>query len=228
MHVLALDELDNFQYSLRIVGFRDTVASPSRTALRNLSVFPANRGVPRPLTNLQVALEKKAFSIPCESWGSATGTTSPFHVDTFNFQYSLRIVGFRDQKQARLIPLPSLPFSIPCESWGSATDQNPFCPHQDTILSVFPANRGVPRPRSGRIHHNLLLLSVFPANRGVPRLKQTRCGGLYSATFSIPCESWGSATQVTVRICLVYNLSVFPANRGVPRRPGSDPPSTHY
>ena len=36
------------------------------------------------------------FSIPCESWGSATRPRPPARPLTTHFQYSLRIVGFRD------------------------------------------------------------------------------------------------------------------------------------
>ena len=39
-----------------------------------------------------------SFSIPCESWGSATYHLSLCtNLITYNFQYSLRIVGFRDR-----------------------------------------------------------------------------------------------------------------------------------
>ena len=61
-----------FQYSLRIVGFCDM-----EDVAKIVAVW-------------------EAFSIPCESWGSATWR---IHVFT----------------------LMTKAFSIPCESWGSAT-----------------------------------------------------------------------------------------------------------
>ena len=64
-----------FQYSLRIVGFRDNGISANHLALYN------------------------SFSIPCESWGSATRNLWPEMRRIINFQYSLRIVGFRDDSR---------------------------------------------------------------------------------------------------------------------------------
>ena len=61
------------------------------------------------------------FSIPCESWGSATNSHQWQPVHRLDFQYSLRIVGFRDWMWAVLAVLALEAFSIPCESWGSAT-----------------------------------------------------------------------------------------------------------
>ena len=64
-----------------------------------LSVFPANRGVLRPAERLGETKISEAFSIPCESWGSATTGFNPLTAGKFTT------------------------FSIPCESWGSATPQ---------------------------------------------------------------------------------------------------------
>ena len=131
------------------MGFRDCdVDKPLQAFQDQLSVFPANRGVPRLIatesTSTHVVL---AFSIPCESWGSATsvqflrrGDTVTFSIPceswgsatlsatemaeglVKNFQYSLRIVGFRDFfLKMGLKGGASSTFSIPCESWGSAT-----------------------------------------------------------------------------------------------------------
>ncbi len=139
--------IQNFQYSLRIVGFCDTPSAAQNNFSGNLSVFPANRGVLRlpkraskllcPLTlsvfpanrgvlrhRIQMHLPdvSDSFSIPCESWGSATFKISPHEVlEEWSFQYSLRIVGFCDET--------GLVERIQC-----------------TMLSVFPANRGVLRP----------------------------------------------------------------------------------
>ncbi len=65
---------DNFQYSLRIVGFRD-----------NCDLDPWTD-------------DDVTFSIPCESWGSATVEYTVRVLPDLNFQYSLRIVGFRDMR----------------------------------------------------------------------------------------------------------------------------------
>ncbi len=137
----------------------------------------------------------RTFSIPCESWGSATvgvrGRTIPVSLP---FQYSLRIVGFCDRLQARRVSQGTIPFSIPCESWGSATAENTA------------------------IHSEKSTLSVFPANRGVLRLSMTSATAVISWSFSIPCESWGSATHFQFpHFDLNLGLSVFPANRGVLR-----------
>ncbi len=62
----------DFQYSLRIVGFCDPrYTHPSGTG-QNLSVFPANRGVLRHARVRHSLDATVTFSIPCESWGSAT------------------------------------------------------------------------------------------------------------------------------------------------------------
>ena len=63
------------------------------------------------------------------------------------FQYSLRIVGFRDMPVLEVTMPPLHPFSIPCESWGSAT-----------------------------------------------QMRESTERAIRKAAFSIPCESWGSAT----------------------------------
>ena len=111
-----------------------------------------------------------SFSIPCESWGSATPFwfkgREDFWVFQYSlrivgfrdsivravvssllvtFQYSLRIVGFRDRGDATHIKAKIGTFSIPCESWGSATISNTSSESRTYSLSVFPANRGVPR-----------------------------------------------------------------------------------
>ena len=122
-------------------------ASGSHHVLVTLSVFPANRGVPRHALKLVTVAIDATFSIPCESWGSATSEWSHHPEWARAFQYSLRIVGFRD--------------------------------------TTMPA---ITAPTANA-------LSVFPANRGVPRHTDHRhfCGLI--RPFSIPCESWGSATS---------------------------------
>ena len=102
-----------FQYSLRIVGFRD------------LQILKMNNNTVVP------------FSIPCESWGSAThyqelSIPTPPH----SFQYSLRIVGFRDNLVSANSPMRQTSFSIPCESWGSAT-QHERAPVAGTVLFQY-------------------------------------------------------------------------------------------
>ena len=141
------------------------------------------------------------FSIPCESWGSATqkfdlisdlgkklfqyslrivGFRDPpirglLQKGTLSFQYSLRIVGFRDIPFARSGDVHCPAFSIPCESWGSATLGTSKVRIPTYDLSVFPANCGVPRHIASARRRRAEALSVFPANRGVPRRK---CGML--------------------------------------------------
>ena len=139
----------------------------------HLSVFPANRGVPRPRTVPSVVLSARAFqyslrivgfrdhrerlvvewdSVELSVFPANRGVPRPIQrvhraVHHPTFQYSLRIVGFRDRDHLPSCLPPLLPFSIPCESWGSAT---------------------LGRRDSSRIR---------------------------SISFSIPCESWGSATR---------------------------------
>ena len=85
-----------FQYSLRIVGFRDwTVARPCATSPRfqyslRIVGFRDRNHVHFPLSI------REPFSIPCESWGSATLRRAVEELSLADFQYSLRIVGFRD------------------------------------------------------------------------------------------------------------------------------------
>ena len=209
-----------FQYSLRIVGFRDNGRITISHRFKKLSVFPANRGVPRLPDTILSHPEPRTFSIPCESWGSATIRTSGDRDRRFCFQYSLRIVGFRDitrrwtmytidvdfQYSLRIVgfrdtgdrfdPVAFLySFSIPCESWGSATggDQAPLPPHR--LLSVFPANRGVPRPRPRRQvwrvqQHFQYSLRIVGFRDGFG----PAAFPFALSPFSIPCESWGSAT----------------------------------
>ncbi len=110
-----------FQYSLRIVGFCDNHMIPSPFRRNRLSVFPANRGVLRLESHLSILRHVYAFSIPCESWGSATGVDVGTAVGVFVFQYSLRIVGFCDYDDPHAFTPADMAFSIPCESWGSAT-----------------------------------------------------------------------------------------------------------
>ena len=161
-----------FQYSLRIVGFCDRELQTTESTSKHLSVFPANRGVLRQALILKIpARQDKAFSIPCESWGSATGCGSPSTRDWL------------------------LSFSIPCESWGSATNPGPI----STLISeihfqyslrivgfcdVHPVDS--PAPEKSVFQYSLrivgfcdlhlsflpsrlIFLSVFPANRGVLR-----------------------------------------------------------
>ena len=158
-----------------------------------------------------------SFSIPCESWGSATSSTCVMpNCDAF-FQYSLRIVGFRDDPAQDLCDQQCQSFSIPCESWGSATLYDPDR-DEFTVLSVFPANRGVPRLISCRLKASTVLPFQYSLRivgfRDVLRFSM-QWGIL---PFSIPCESWGSATLFWHQDLQKRELSVFPANRGVPRQ----------
>ena len=86
-----------FQYSLRIVGFRDLPEATRAASQVALSVFPANRGVPRPYLDhfpprghidFQYSLRIVGFrdEVPCRQEEDRNSS----------FQYSLRIVGFRD------------------------------------------------------------------------------------------------------------------------------------
>ena len=201
------------------MGFRDASEVTSRTRTGPLSVFPANRGVPRLSVPGRYINIIEAFSIPCESWGSAT----------FLGLYLIKLCA---------------PFSIPCESWGSATSCTHGITTKDQRLSVFPANRGVPRlkcfmsmiPGFSPFQYSLRIVG-FRDDASTPN------GSTLRSSFSIPCESWGSATpgisnvmfsfppfQYSLRIVgfrdgytfpdtfHVCHLSVFPANRGVPRQ----------
>ena len=87
------------------------------------------------------------------------------------FQYSLRIVGFCDEPGWEDIDVTSL------------------------VLSVFPANRGVLRHipvadlenAGGDFQYSLRIVGFCDLWRG-------GLDGTVYAPFSIPCESWGSAT----------------------------------
>ena len=160
-----------FQYSLRIVGFRDGFFAFPPPVNSRLSVFPANRGVPRPERPLPGRCVSSTFSIPCESWGSATLLAGIRCTHPRPFQYSLRIVGFRD-----------------CS----------YCLHLRSALhklSVFPANRGVPRqiPSSIRSHQTPYAFSI-PCESWGSATHHDIFRQPHSVAFSIPCESWGSAT----------------------------------
>ena len=114
-------ECYGFQYSLRIVGFCDSDSHRHVQPNQKLSVFPANRGVLRLRGGCGGSFAPLAFSIPCESWGSAT------------LIHNLRVMNrnrlsvfpanrgvLRHRLRWHLIPCIES-FSIPCESWGSAT-----------------------------------------------------------------------------------------------------------
>ena len=175
-----------------------------------LSVFPANRGVPRRSRDAAARKALGTFSIPCESWGSATGVPPGDGHEHERFQYSLRIVGFRDsgngrdgdgrgasfQYSLRIVGFRDrgvtrgsrstwTSFSIPCESWGSATELEAIGSDIVVKLSVFPANRGVPRP------------TTFVCHLIIP------------TTFSIPCESWGSATALLGKVSIEHTTNPF-------------------
>ena len=161
-----------FQYSLRIVGFRDTDARPKTLHFQTFQyslrivgfrdVMLADKGITVPVT----------FSIPCESWGSATNAEpTPAH-HPLSFQYSLRIVGFRD-KMVILSP-PSRP-----------------------KLSVFPANRGVPRPYTFvKYEHGKRDFQYSLRIVGFRDILNSAGNAARVPSFSIPCESWGSATNL--------------------------------
>ena len=210
-----------FQYSLRIVGFCD---SPTwgRTVgfLPTFSIPCESWGSATRRLAPQFLLFPCSFSIPCESWGSATfpgdwvGITEPQ-----DFQYSLRIVGFCDAS------LPYLYISyftlsvFPANRGVLRRSRRRNC-RRRVHLSVFPANRGVLRQYASQHMKRSRILSVFPANRGVLRLIGVDHQSRDVVAFSIPCESWGSATCWKPFRCEGgEHLSVFPANRGVLRPP---------
>ena len=140
---------------------------------------------------------RRPFSIPCESWGSATGGATWAARRGPVFQYSLRIVGFRDEAKGLQELSERMPFSIPCESWGSATGtEGEPNTHPQTSFSIPCESWG----SATHQHRPDTLRAMRP-------------------TFSIPCESWGSATRrFPNSMSCRKTLSVFPANRGVPRR----------
>ena len=223
--------ISSFQYSLRIVGFRDSKPTTRYRKASKLSVFPANRGVPRRSSDFNCSLSITTFSIPCESWGSATFWNDWKSYLFLAFQYSLRIVGFRDllYRIAAYTLYVIFQYSLRIVGFRDHSSRHPrTSPYR---LSVFPANRGVPRQETSLCFSRIwVILSVFPANRGVPRRILARSWGIRCKTFSIPCESWGSATQlnqVREKTNLTY-LSVFPANRGVPRPVSSHSFSSSY
>ena len=112
----------SFQYSLRIVGFRDLGGWGLKIPLEIvLSVFPANRGVPRQkmvivyfmstipfqyslrivgfrdLSSGAYMLNQIILSVfPANRGVPRRGTSVRVHYPSYGFQYSLRIVGFRD------------------------------------------------------------------------------------------------------------------------------------
>ena len=142
------DAVLDFQYSLRIVGFCDVKARSRPFKHDDTFSIPceswgsATGNMPRP-----AVVKTRTFSIPCESWGSATFCRRPQGVSPWIFQYSLRIVGFCDQEtHMRYVSTSG--------------------------LSVFPANRGVLRLlHTANTCKDIAHLSVFPANRGVLRQK---------------------------------------------------------
>ena len=111
-----------FQYSLRIVGFRDMRRCVMKFVVhfRTLSVFPANRGVPRLYTVYYVENPDIFFQYSLRIVGFRDPADSRSTISPYLFQYSLRIVGFRDSGSILFRRIPPA-FSIPCESWGSAT-----------------------------------------------------------------------------------------------------------
>ena len=110
-----------------------------------LSVFPANRGVLRHALKIAGYAEDVAFSIPCESWGSATRRGEPGHAQWSDFQYSLRIVGFCDVFQDRACAEEYLRFQYSLRIVGFCDKEESLTVPTTLELSVFPANRGVLR-----------------------------------------------------------------------------------
>ena len=128
-------------------------------------------------------------------------------------------MGFRDDPRLVGAVFVTYSFSIPCESWGSATQELEW---RNTRVRFFQYSLRIVGFRDlnvGHVVHLVFQLSVFPANRGVPRHGDTRQDTPVATAFSIPCESWGSATPTPSGSGWnASDLSVFPANRGVPRR----------
>ena len=209
-----------------------------------LSVFPANRGVLRRISSPLNTSNSSTFSIPCESWGSATLHVLRYTRVFSDFQYSLRIVGFcditwswtcrpaawlsvfpanRGVLRRTTLTQPRLRISSRFQYSLRIVGFCDFALHHGGVrslkLSVFPANRGVLRRRTRSTSSPAsYCLSVFPANRGVLRRPRDSDARAVRNTFSIPCESWGSATfEPTLVFFLEFDLSVFPANRGVLR-----------
>ena len=141
-----------FQYSLRIVGFRDNSADRCRFAEHSLSVFPANRGVPRRRRPNIPRISSQTFSIPCESWGSATIPNTIY------------------------MHIPNSAFSIPCESWGSATASITGRPRSRIVFQYSLRIVGFRDSPAMEANASVSTLSVFPANRGVPRLRKEEMG----------------------------------------------------
>ena len=88
---------DPFQYSLRIVGFRDEFVT--QVAQADPKIFQYSLrivGFRDLIYGSILGSISTSFSIPFESWGSATSNQSIPLLRCPGFQYSLRIVGFRD------------------------------------------------------------------------------------------------------------------------------------
>ena len=144
---------DVFQYSLRIVGFCDgrCVASPCEFFRSHFQYSLRIVGfcdMPRHDRSLN---HFRPFSIPCESWGSATlgrwtNDWMPYELSVFPANRGVLRQGDAEQ--------------------GVVFTRD---------LSVFPANRGVLRRYSTRLIDASTSLSVFPANRGVLRHYRRSC-----------------------------------------------------
>ena len=186
-----------------------------------------------------------SFSIPCESWGSATqrcdqGMPSPLCLSVFpaNRGVLRQPVDSADviRKMPFSIPCESwgsathlddlghgrhlMAFSIPCESWGSATY---FCRPaifiESQAFSIPCESWGSATPAGRRRGPRSLRLSVFPANRGVLRRQRLLSTALYLPPFQYSLRIVGFCdTSCDKGLQTVFGLSVFPANRGVLRR----------
>ncbi len=91
------------------------------------------------------AFHSHTFSIPCESWGSATLEIVRRQPQETRFQYSLRIVWFCDltSETRAFVTLEYFQYSL--RIVGFCDNGFSECLLPESYLSVFPANRGVLR-----------------------------------------------------------------------------------
>ena len=222
----GLSEPSLFQYSLRIVGFRDWNYVFDPRATNRLSVFPANRGVPRRAHGFRYVLVMWSFSIPCESWGSATRFSLRRIRSHSHFQYSLRIVGFRDQGCIDIYSPGYTTFSIPCESWGSATWRGNVKSREVTPFSIPCESWGSATCRidSTDASRNPFQYSLRIVGFRDPKT-EVFAESVFSFQYSLRIVGFRDLHMTLLSRLPRESLSVFPANRGVPRRDPTDPNS---
>ena len=184
-----------FQYSLRIVGFCDRAYFPNLSqeqlrfqySLRIVGFCDQDRRCAR------LGRQIFQYSLRIVGFCDKEANHDPGYANS-NFQYSLRIVGFCDKPAKIPAPLRRRTFSIPCESWGSATPRRSFPPTRTATFQYSLRIVGFCDGVWVGVCVGVDVLSVFPANRGVLRHGMRPKAGMPPSAFSIPCESWGSAT----------------------------------